>query len=113
MVTPFLADLGGVTTLGVVFLSSKFFKPSKQEIHNLKQLLLHPQATNNLLALEMLKSSGVPKELLTELLILTKQSVNATIKKEARRLLELNCTDAGKKVLQLPISLKSLVLKIQ
>lgn len=55
---------------------------------NLLKFLRSPDPSNALLAIEMLKSGGVPEDLLEELLVVQKTSIDSKVRAGAKKLLE-------------------------
>lgn len=63
---------------------------SETQIAQVSELLLHPDEANVELAFSLLKSGGVPKELITELFIVYRFSDNATLSGKAQKMLKLH-----------------------
>jgi hypothetical protein len=64
-----------------------------QMTEGVKQLLQSNDAISISLGLEMLKTGGVPADILDDLIVLNKTFNDAKIRTECKKILELNCTD--------------------
>lgn len=105
-------DVAALSREGLVFLSAidldKFLKNAEEQYliknpeteiketkHNLSELLLSPDQSNVQLGLEILKTGGVPKEIITELFLIAKNpNFDNKVRKQARQFLELNASAA-------------------
>ncbi len=87
--------------------STDFLLDSKAEkVSPIAALLTSKIDANIRLALEMLKSGGVPKTLLSELFIASRSAETPALQREARSLLELNANAETRAALRLGLSLK-------
>ena len=82
-------------------------EPSPKEIENLKRLILSADLTNVRMAIQLMKSAGVPKKLLTELFFVWKVIKDRKLKKAIKQLLELNLSEMGKLALYQTVRISS------
>lgn len=76
-----------------------------QQLERLRQLLLHPEPANVRLVLQLLRGSGAPPALLTDLFFVWKTVKDRRLKKDLRRLLELHLPEEDRFLLSLRLGL--------
>ncbi len=84
-----------------------------QQLERLRQLLLHPEPANVRLALQLLRGSGAPPALLTDLFFVWKTVKNRRLKKDLRQLLELHLPEEDRRLLSLRLGLSPSLPHVQ
>ncbi len=79
--------------------------PSPDQLDRLRSLVLHEEAHNVRLAVQLLRGGGVPRALLTDLFVAWKLAPRGKLKRELRQLLELNLSESDRWVLSLRLGL--------
>lgn len=75
------------------------FTADEQELENLSRLLLSNQKENVEIAIQILKSGGIPSELLTNIFIAFKKTVSPSQERQLKRFLELNLSPKARKLM--------------
>ncbi|MCR9286203.1 MAG: hypothetical protein NXI23_02310 [Bacteroidetes bacterium] len=79
---------------------------NEKAIENLSQLLLTNQTENIELALQMMSTGGIPKILLTDILIAFKKTRKESLKRELRKVLQMNVSKEDLSILRYRYSFK-------
>ena len=80
-------------------------RPSPGQLDRLRNLLLHPDPDNIVLAIRLLRGGGVPEALLTDMYYVWKTTSDKTVKRGLRDLLEMNFPESNRRAFSAKTSL--------